>query len=87
MFYTQSPDIVKFLPEPINTHPYETNANDNDITACGAMYAGELANVYRSLDAMKIIIKPDCEVSQDIEQTFCLFIKLSQCYIFFFFFS
>lgn len=78
MFYTQSPDIVKFLPESINTHPY---------TACGAMYAGELANVYRSLDAMKIIIKPDCEVSQDIEQTFCLFIKLSHCYIFFFFFS
>lgn len=36
------------------------------------------------IDAMKIIIKPDCEVPQDIEQTFCLFIKLKTvCYIFF----
>lgn len=46
MFYTIQ-DIVNFLPEPIYTHLYETNANDNAITACGAMYAGELVNVYR----------------------------------------
>lgn len=40
-------DIVNFLPEPIYTHLYETNANDDGITACGAMHAGELVNVYR----------------------------------------
>jgi hypothetical protein len=41
---THNPGYCKFL---TRTHLYETNANDNAITACGAMYAGELVNVYR----------------------------------------
>lgn len=38
------------------------------------------------IDAMKIIMKPYCEVPQDIEQTFFLFIKLGQCVMILFFF-